>query len=149
MTPAELLVSDAVAVTFANRALQGLASVIPFLVALSCVGALNGGFFGAPRMLFVGAREGHWPPVFSMIHICRHTPMPAVLLLVPLAIAVIFTVVSFFIVGLSLYSYPWNTGQSFALTLTGVPVYYVTVYRFRLPNRCRRIFNELLKELDV
>ncbi|KAL7374513.1 hypothetical protein ABVT39_002077 [Epinephelus coioides] len=192
MTSAELLVSDAVAVTFANRALQGLAPVIPFLVALSWLGALNGGFFGAPRMLFVGAREGHWPPVFSMIHIRRHTPMPAVLLLyplvvlmlisgeiyqlinfasfarwffialatlgllihryrfphhprpfkVPLAIAVIFTVVCFFIVGLSLYSDPWNTGQSFALTLTGVPVYYVTVYRFRLPNRCRRIFSE-------
>ncbi|XP_049422831.1 cystine/glutamate transporter isoform X6 [Epinephelus fuscoguttatus] len=199
MTPAELLVSDAVAVTFANRALQGLASVIPFLVALSCLGALNGGFFGSARILFVGAREGHWPPVFSMIHIRRHTPMPAVLLLyplvvvmsisgeiyqlinfvsfarwffialatlgllihryrfphhprpfkVPLAIAVIFTVVSFFIVGLSLYSDPWNTGQSFALTLTGVPVYYVTVYRFRLPNRCRRIFNYCSKKLQI
>ncbi|CAJ1054684.1 cystine/glutamate transporter-like [Xyrichtys novacula] len=71
MTPAELLRSDAVAVTFANRALQGLSSVIPILVALSCLGALNGGFFGSPRMLFVGAREGHWPPIFSMIHIRR------------------------------------------------------------------------------
>uniref|UniRef100_A0A3B4Y7C3 Si:ch73-352p4.8 n=1 Tax=Seriola lalandi dorsalis TaxID=1841481 RepID=A0A3B4Y7C3_SERLL len=168
MTPAELLLSDAVAVTFANRALQGLASVIPILVALSCLGALNGGFFGSPRMLFVGAREGHWPPIFSMIHIRRHTPLPAVLLLiyqlinfasfsrwffialatlgmlihryrfplhprpfkvrvsVPLVIAVTFTVVCFFIVGLSLYSDPWNTGRSCALTLTGVPVYYVT-----------------------
>lgn len=35
--------------TFANRALHGLASVIPVLVAVSCLGALNGGFFGAPR----------------------------------------------------------------------------------------------------
>lgn len=79
MSPAELLLSEAVAVvstvqtpaykciktrqiaclksgfimfylqTFANRALQGLASVIPILVALSCLGALNGGFFGVPR----------------------------------------------------------------------------------------------------
>lgn len=103
--------------TFANRALQGLASVIPILVALSCLGALNGGFFGVPRqfvviaavssfkssvdkrptslsvnfgvlccrMLFVGAREGHWPPIFSMIHIRRQTPLPAVLLMVKLA----------------------------------------------------------------
>lgn len=93
--------------TFANCALQGLASVIPILVALSCLGALNGGFFGSPRyyeskswlvlmlsvqfwtceicgcrMLFVGAREGHWPPIFSMIHIRQRTPLPAVLLLV-------------------------------------------------------------------
>lgn len=35
--------------TFASRALQGLASLVPILVALSCLGALNGGFFGAPR----------------------------------------------------------------------------------------------------
>lgn len=33
-------------------------------------------------MLFVGAREGHWPPIFSMIHIRRRTPLPAVLFLV-------------------------------------------------------------------
>ncbi|XP_061768000.1 cystine/glutamate transporter [Nerophis ophidion] len=199
MTPAELLLSDAVAVTFANRALQGVSSVIPLLVALSCLGALNGGFFSSPRMLFVGAREGHWPPIFSMIHIRRHTPLPAVLLLyplvalmlisgeiqhlisfasfarwffialatlgmlihryrfplltrpfkVPLVIAVTFTVVCFFIVGLSLYSDPWNTGRSFALTLTGVPVYYMTVHRRRLPPKWRRIFNYCSKQLQI
>uniref|UniRef100_A0A672YEJ1 Si:ch73-352p4.8 n=1 Tax=Sphaeramia orbicularis TaxID=375764 RepID=A0A672YEJ1_9TELE len=192
MTPAEILFSDAVAVTFAQKALQGLAPVIPFLVSLSCLGALNGGFFSSPRMLFVGAREGHWPPIFSMIHIRRQTPLPAVLLLyplvvfmlitgetyqllnfasfarwffialatlgmiihryrypllprpfkVPLVIAVTFTVVCFFIVGLSLYSDPWNTGRSFALTLTGVPVYFVTVYRFRLPHRWARFLSK-------
>lgn len=35
--------------TFASRALQGVAPAIPVLVALSCLGALNGGFFGSPR----------------------------------------------------------------------------------------------------
>ncbi|TRY90860.1 hypothetical protein DNTS_020882 [Danionella cerebrum] len=86
MSANELLISDAVAVTFANRALQGIAPAIPVLVALSCLGALNGGFFGSPRMLFVGAREGHLPAIFSMIHIRRQTPLPAVLLLYPLVI---------------------------------------------------------------
>ncbi|KAM9328410.1 LOW QUALITY PROTEIN: cystine/glutamate transporter [Pholidichthys leucotaenia] len=199
MSPAEVLLSDAVAVTFANRTVQSLASVTPILVALSCLGALNGGFFGAPRMLFVGAREGHWPSIFSMIHIRKRTPLPAVLLLyplvvlmltteeihqlvnfasfprwfflasatlgmlihryrfplhprpfkVPLAIAITFTVVCFFIVGMSLYSDPWNTGKSCALTLTGVPVYYVTIYRFCLPHRWRRIFNYCSKQLQI
>uniref|UniRef100_A0A3Q1EJE3 Si:ch73-352p4.8 n=2 Tax=Acanthochromis polyacanthus TaxID=80966 RepID=A0A3Q1EJE3_9TELE len=199
MTPAELLLSEAVAVTFANRTLQGLASVIPILVALSCLGALNGGFFAVSRMLFVGARDGHWPPIFSMIHIRRHTPLPAVLFLYPLVvlmlmtgdiyqlinfasfprwffialttlgmlihryrfplhprpfkvswiIAITFTLVCFFIVGLSLYSDPWSTGISCALTLTGVPVYYLTVYRYRLPHRWRRIFNYCSKQLQI
>ncbi|XP_064795157.1 cystine/glutamate transporter-like [Oncorhynchus masou masou] len=199
MTAEELLVSDAVAVTFANRALHGLASAIPVLVAVSCLGALNGGFFGAPRMLFVGAREGHWPVLFSMIHIHQNTPLPVVLLLypmvvvmvargeifqlinfasfsrwlfiamatmgmlihryrfplhprpfkVPLAIAVTFTVVCFFIVGLSLYSDPWNTGGSCALTLSGVPVYYLTVHRSHLPTRWRKSFNYCSKQLQI
>uniref|UniRef100_A0A674A268 Si:ch73-352p4.8 n=1 Tax=Salmo trutta TaxID=8032 RepID=A0A674A268_SALTR len=199
MTAEELLVSDAVAEMFANRALHGLASVIPVLVAVSCLGSLNGGFFGAPRMLFVGAREGHWPVLFSMIHIHRNTPLPAVLLLyplvvvmvargeifqlinfasfsrwlfiamatmgmlihryrfplhprpfkVPLAIAVTFTVVCFFIIGLSLYSDPWNTGGSCVLTLSGVPVYYLTVHRSRLPTRWRKIFNYCSKQLQI
>lgn len=91
--------------TFATCALQGLDSVIPVLVALSCLGTLNGGIFVSPRysdlvkhdychlfcgfelilscrMLFVGAREGYWPQIFSTIHIRRHTPLPALLLMV-------------------------------------------------------------------
>ncbi|KAJ0056963.1 hypothetical protein NL108_000775 [Boleophthalmus pectinirostris] len=199
LSPAELLQSDAVAVTFANRALQGLSSIIPILVSVSCLGTLNGSFFGVPRMFFVGARDGHWPPIFSMIHIRRHTPLPAVLFLyplvvpmmicgeiyrlinfasfprwfflasatlgmlihryrfplkprpfkVPVVIVVIFTVVSFFIVGFSLYSDPWNTGCSCALTLSGVPVYYLTVHRSRVPLRFRRIFNLCSKQLQI
>uniref|UniRef100_A0A7N6AKM9 Uncharacterized protein n=1 Tax=Anabas testudineus TaxID=64144 RepID=A0A7N6AKM9_ANATE len=199
MTPSELLMSDAVAVTFASRALPGLILVIPILVALSCLGTLNGGFFAIPRMLFVGAREGQWPTIFSMINIHRRTPLPAVLLQYPLVvlmlingeiyqlitfsssaewffialttlgmlvhryrfplhprpfkvpavIAVIFTVVCFFIVGLSLYSDPWNTGRGCILALTGVPVYYLTVQRFRLPNRLRHIFNYCSKHLQM
>uniref|UniRef100_A0A672S1M4 Cystine/glutamate transporter-like n=2 Tax=Sinocyclocheilus grahami TaxID=75366 RepID=A0A672S1M4_SINGR len=199
MTANELLMSDAVAVTFASRALQGVAPAIPVLVALSCLGTLNGGFFSSPRMLFVGAREGHLPAIFSMIHIRRQTPLPAVLCLypvviimmvrgeifqlinfasfsrwlfialatlgmiihryrfpdhprpfkVPLAVVVIFTIVCFFIVGLSLYSDPWNTGGSCALTLSGVPVYYLTVKKSYIPERWKKAFNYLSLHLQI
>ncbi|XP_052410565.1 cystine/glutamate transporter-like [Carassius gibelio] len=204
MTANELLMSDAVAVTFASRALQGVAPAIPVLVALSCLGSLNGGFFlvfydSFCRMLFVGAREGHLPAIFSMIHIRRQTPLPAVLCLyplviiimvrgeifqlinfasfsrwlfialatlgmiihryrfpdhprpfkVPLAVAVIFTTVCFFIVGLSLYSDPWNTGGSCALTLSGVPVYYLTIKKSCIPKRWKKTFNYLSLHLQI
>uniref|UniRef100_A0A3P9DIA7 Si:ch73-352p4.8 n=1 Tax=Maylandia zebra TaxID=106582 RepID=A0A3P9DIA7_9CICH len=181
LAPTELLLSDAVAV--------GLDSVIPVLVALSCLGTLNGGIFVSPRMLFVGAREGYWPQIFSTIHIRRHTPLPLLCFLcvsnisqlisltsfsrwffialatlgmlihryrfplhprpfkVPLVVAVTFTAVSFFIVGLSLYSDPWNTGCSCVVTLSGVPVYYMTVYHFCLPPTWRRIFSN--KQLQI
>ncbi|XP_067283509.1 cystine/glutamate transporter [Pseudorasbora parva] len=199
MTADELLISDAVAVTFAGRTLQGLAPAIPILVALSCLGALNGGFFGSPRMLFVGAREGHFPVIFSMIHIRRQTPLPAVLFLyplviimlgrgeifqlinfasfsrwlfialatlgliihryrfpehprpfkVPLAVALVFTIVCFFIVGLSLYSDPWNTGGSCALTISGIPVYYLTVKKSYIPERWKKALNYFSQQLQI
>ncbi|KAL7857983.1 hypothetical protein AOLI_G00180850 [Acnodon oligacanthus] len=199
MTGAELLMSEAVAVTFASRAFQGVASGVPILVSLSCLGTLNGGFFGAPRMLFVGAREGHWPALFSMIHLRRKTPLPAVLLLyplvlvmvargeifqlinfasfsrwffialvtlgllvhryrfpdyprpfkVPFALIVTFTVVCFCIVGMSLYSDPWNTGSSCALTLSGVPVYYLAIKSSFIPAQWRKAFNYCSLQLQI
>ncbi|XP_068611315.1 cystine/glutamate transporter-like [Brachionichthys hirsutus] len=199
MTPAELLQSEAVASTFANRSLHGMASVIPVLVALSCLGKLTVSLFGSSRMMFVGARDGHFPSIFSMIHIRRKTPLPAVLLMYPLTllflasgeiyqlinfvaftswlfvalattgmlihryrfplhprpfkapvvIVVTFTLVCFFIVGLSLYSDPWNTGWSCALILTGIPFYYLIVKRFCLPARWRRAFNSCSKKLQI
>uniref|UniRef100_A0A8C4RY21 Uncharacterized protein n=1 Tax=Erpetoichthys calabaricus TaxID=27687 RepID=A0A8C4RY21_ERPCA len=137
----------------------------------------------AASMLFSGAREGHWPLLFAMIHIRRQTPLPVVLLMYPtvvfmilagelfgllnfysfsrwlfmglntiglmvhryrnpdlprpfkvhLFVPAVFTGVCFFVVGMSLYSDPFNTGASFALVLTGVPIYFLVVQKQRLP----------------
>uniref|UniRef100_A0A8C4RYJ0 Cystine/glutamate transporter-like n=1 Tax=Erpetoichthys calabaricus TaxID=27687 RepID=A0A8C4RYJ0_ERPCA len=199
LTSQDVLESSAVAVSFADRALQGFSSVIPILVAASCLGTEMAGCFAGPRMLFSGSREGQWPILFSMIHIRRHTPLPAVLLMyimvvfmilvgelfgllnfysfsqwlftglatmgliihryrnpdlprpfkVHLFIPAVFTVVCFFIVGMSLYSDPVNTGISFALTLTGVPVYFLVVQKQRLPLCFIRRFHMLTKKLQV
>uniref|UniRef100_A0A8C3RXX5 Cystine/glutamate transporter n=1 Tax=Chelydra serpentina TaxID=8475 RepID=A0A8C3RXX5_CHESE len=89
LTAEDVLASQAVAVSFAQKAFQRLISVIPILVALSCFGTMNGGIFTFSRTLFVASREGQWPPLFSMIHIRRHTPLPAVMLMFPLVTAMV------------------------------------------------------------
>uniref|UniRef100_A0A8C0FF79 Uncharacterized protein n=1 Tax=Bubo bubo TaxID=30461 RepID=A0A8C0FF79_BUBBB len=85
----DVLASPAVAVSFVQRAFKSLISVVPVLVALSCFGTMNGGIFTFSRTLFVASREGQWPPLFSMIHIRRHTPLPAVMLMFPLVTAMV------------------------------------------------------------
>nr|XP_006133457.1 cystine/glutamate transporter-like isoform X2 [Pelodiscus sinensis] len=89
LTVEDVLASQAVAVSFAQKAFQSLISVIPILVALSCIGTINVAIITFSRTLFVASREGQWPPLFSMIHIRRHTPLPAVMLMFPLVTAMV------------------------------------------------------------
>ncbi|KAG8138279.1 putative Cystine-glutamate transporter-like protein [Naja naja] len=199
LTPQEILSSDAVAVSFTDKVFKNISSAILILVALSCFGALNGGIFAASRMLFAAAREGQWPALFSMIHLERHTPVPALILMlplvylmvsigdlygllnfysfsrwffiglttlgfmihcfrhptilrpfkVPLFFPLVFTVACFFIVGTSLYSDPVNTSIGCALTLSGLPVYYLVVQKTRIPSCCTSKFNSMTVKLQI
>uniref|UniRef100_A0A4W3GQT8 Cystine/glutamate transporter n=1 Tax=Callorhinchus milii TaxID=7868 RepID=A0A4W3GQT8_CALMI len=177
MNPQELLASEAVAVTFAERLLGKFFIAVPVFVALSCFGSMNGGIFAVTRMYYVASREGHLPEILSMINVRKHTPLPAVIVSYPLTVLLMFmsdiysllnflsfarwlfiglsvsgliylrykrpdmprpfkvplfipTFFSFtclFIVALSLYADPTNAGIGFAITLTGIPAYYLFV----------------------
>ncbi|XP_069487151.1 cystine/glutamate transporter [Ambystoma mexicanum] len=195
----ELLLSKAVAVTFAERLLGDFSLAVPIFVALSCFGSMNGGVFAVSRMFFVASREGHLPEILSMIHVRKHTPLPAVIVLYPLTMVMLFTsdiysllnffsfarwlfiglavagliylrykrpdmhrpfkvpifipaLFSFtclFMVSLSLYSDPVNTGIGFAITLTGVPAYYLLVIWDNKPRWFRKFSDETTRVLQV
>lgn len=53
---------------------------------------------------------------------------------VPLFIPVVFCITCFFMVFMSLYSDPVNTGIGFAISLTGVPAYYIFIYFDQKPK---------------
>uniref|UniRef100_G3WGE3 Cystine/glutamate transporter n=1 Tax=Sarcophilus harrisii TaxID=9305 RepID=G3WGE3_SARHA len=86
----ELLLSNAVAVTFAERLLGKFSLAVPVFVALSCFGSMNGGVFAVSRLFYVASREGHLPEILSMIHVHKYTPLPAVIVLHPLTMIMLF-----------------------------------------------------------
>ncbi|XP_029001096.1 b(0,+)-type amino acid transporter 1-like [Betta splendens] len=79
MTPNELLLSEAVAVTFGDRVLHPVSWIVPLFVVFSTFGAANGTCFGAGRLAYVSGREGHMVKVLSYISLRRFTPAPAVM----------------------------------------------------------------------
>ncbi|POI36021.1 hypothetical protein CIB84_000227 [Bambusicola thoracicus] len=145
----ELLLSKAVAVTFAERLMGSFSLAVPVFVALSCFGSMNGGIFAVSRMFFVASREGHLPEILSMIHVRKHTPLPAVIVLVPLFIPALFSFTCLFMVALSLYSDPVNTGIGFAITLTGVPAYYLFIVWDKKPKWFRKLLVEFHRSREM
>ncbi|XP_017330871.1 b(0,+)-type amino acid transporter 1 isoform X1 [Ictalurus punctatus] len=79
MTPREMMVSSAVAVTWGNKVLGSWGWVMSTAAALSSLGSLNGSFFSGGRVCFVAAREGHMPNILAMAHVRRLTPSPALI----------------------------------------------------------------------
>jgi len=75
----EVLGSEAVAVTFANRLYGPFAIFIPIFVAMSCFGGVNGILLTSARLFYAGGLEGHMPEVLSMLQSKKMTPAPAVL----------------------------------------------------------------------
>ncbi|XP_032877957.1 b(0,+)-type amino acid transporter 1-like [Amblyraja radiata] len=79
MSPAEMMSSGAVAVTWGNKVLGSWTWIIPLSVVLSTFGSMNGTFFTGGRTCYIAAREGSLPDILSMVHVKRLTPLPALL----------------------------------------------------------------------
>jgi len=86
LSKAEVLGSEAVAVTFANRLYGGMAWIVPVFVACSTFGAVNGQLLTSSRLFFAGAREGQMPSILTNIHVNRSTPVPSVIVITALSL---------------------------------------------------------------
>ncbi len=65
---------------------------------------------------------------------------------VPIFIPAVFSFTCFFMVFLSLYSDPINTGIGFAISLTGIPAYYIFIHFERKPKWFQKLSGQRLHE---
>ncbi|XP_030831844.1 cystine/glutamate transporter isoform X1 [Strongylocentrotus purpuratus] len=84
LSPAQILASKAVAADFSVIALGTWSWTIWVFVALSAIGNLNAIFFGFSRVYYAAARDGLLPEVIGMINIRHRTPLPSVIVTVPI-----------------------------------------------------------------
>ncbi|CAF4125391.1 unnamed protein product, partial [Adineta steineri] len=87
MSKAELLSSNAVAVTWGEVVLGPVVRALPILIAISALGSANGVIVQSSRYCMVGARYGYLPEIFACIQKQRLTPLPSIVLQVILSIA--------------------------------------------------------------
>ncbi|GFO25003.1 Y+l amino acid transporter 1 [Plakobranchus ocellatus] len=78
MTKSELLQSQAIGVTWAERILGPASSLISVSVGLICLGSLNATFLSAGRLSGVAAKNGQMPDVVSWVHVSSKTPLISV-----------------------------------------------------------------------
>ncbi|KAK6641603.1 hypothetical protein RUM44_013318 [Polyplax serrata] len=91
MSAAEMIESEAVAVTFGNRILGVMAWLIPLSVTVSTFGSANGTLFAAGRLCFAASREGHLMNILSYVHIRRFTPAPGLIFHSLIAVAMVLS----------------------------------------------------------
>jgi len=86
-----MIASDAIAVTFCDKMLgYGGQYVMPILIAIAALGGLSCHIMTSSRLLFVGARNGHFPDFLSLVTTNNLTPAPSLCFLCLLSLLYLF-----------------------------------------------------------
>ncbi|XP_063951582.1 b(0,+)-type amino acid transporter 1-like [Lytechinus pictus] len=140
MSPQELLTSNAVAVTFAERTLGPMAFIIPIFVCFSTFGSANGNLFASGRLPYAAGKEGHLPQVLAFIHMEKYTP--SISLITTSTIAVLMLIPGDFDTLINYFSFA--TWFFYFATVSGLLYWrfkYPDLKRpFRVPIICPIIF---------
>ncbi|ERL96163.1 Y+L amino acid transporter 2-like [Dendroctonus ponderosae] len=81
LTPAAIVSTDAIAVTFGNAVLGKYSWILALLVAVSAFGGLSVHIMSSSRMLYAGARNDQFPVMLAHLNVKTLTPVPSLLFL--------------------------------------------------------------------
>ncbi|XP_005095780.1 large neutral amino acids transporter small subunit 1 [Aplysia californica] len=86
LTPAQMVKSTAVAVTFAEQTMGVMQWLMPILIAISVCGTMNGTALSMSRLFFIGAKNNHMPAFMSMIQYKYLTPASSLFIILCLTL---------------------------------------------------------------
>lgn len=128
LTPAEVISSSAVAVSFGEKIHPVFLVLMPLLVACSCFGAANGSVFTNGRVVCAAAKEGHMPTVLATVNTRLQMPIYAVAF--PSVIAILLLLPSNLESLISCFSFV-------AWMFYGGTILSLLVLRLRMPHKHR------------
>ncbi|KXJ20185.1 b(0,+)-type amino acid transporter 1 [Exaiptasia diaphana] len=128
LTPAEIISSSAVAVSFGEKLNPVFLAVMPLLVACSCFGAANGSVFTNSKVVCAAAKENHMPSFLASIN--SHLKMPIYAVSFPSCIAILLLIPSNLESLISCFSFA-------AWLFYGGTISSLLVLRYKLPNKHR------------
>lgn len=128
LTPAEIISSSAVAVSFGDKLAPIFLVIMPLLVACSCFGAANGSVFTNSKVVCAAAKEGHMPSFLATIN--SHLQMPIYAVSFPSFIAILLLIPSNLESLISCFSFA-------AWMFYGGTISSLLVLRYKMPNKHR------------
>ncbi|KAL5011282.1 hypothetical protein ScPMuIL_009833 [Solemya velum] len=114
LSPAHMLESPAVAVTFGDRTMGVMAWLMPILIAISVSGTVNGIALGMSRLFYIGAQNGQLPSVLSMINYKHYSPQPSLIIILLMSLAYQFSGDIFFLIEMEGFGFATNLTFVFA-----------------------------------
>lgn len=90
MSPSDIIMSPAVAVTWADRVVPSLRWTVFVAVVVSTFGCALGSMCSFSRLNFVSARQGHTAHVMSMVNTNCFTPVPAVIFMTLMSLLTVY-----------------------------------------------------------
>ncbi|KAK3748507.1 hypothetical protein QZH41_008575 [Actinostola sp. cb2023] len=121
---AGILASEAVAVSIGTAYLGPVSWIIPLFVAASTFGTVNGVAFTSGRLTYVAARDGLMPSILAMIQVKRLTPLPSMLVTVPIVVPIFMLCASLYLVIAPIITKPLGSLIALAIILAGLPFYF-------------------------
>ncbi|XP_014670109.1 PREDICTED: Y+L amino acid transporter 1-like isoform X2 [Priapulus caudatus] len=143
LTKEEVLTSNAVAAVFAQRTMGPISIIMPIMVMCSVMGSLNSNIFTAGR--WIVSSSG----IVALVYLRWKKPDLPRPLRFPMCVHIVFLLGCAALIITPIYLQPVKSLTAACLLLSGIPVYFLLIYRKKKPDCCRSLLGSITRYLQL